>query len=371
MLQLAPLAVAADLPATQPAPRTPVAPASGPGTIEDVQRALEERDFTTTVKTASRLLGLRGRAGEGISRFQLFMLKAEGQIGQKQPAAAIESLQAALKETSDPHEQSLTRITTLLLRRATGLTYVPKTTPPDGLKPGPIDLTDRDKRKSAFAALLDDELTALRPKIKSANSSQSLMVIFPVLKQVEDLAALDMLANGNDDKTLQITGGLVDHARMLITTALKGMWQRVDDIEKLATQSTPTQLNVPDGRGGYLSRTTQQKTGLSQANKRELTDTISSCEQIQSAASAFGPSAKTDRGWAAITSDATRVSARARDVLNASYSDNNYNQSFPNPGLGGRTIIVPQGTTIPPAPQPVTTTPPPPAAKPPTTRGTK
>lgn len=356
----------AQAPASQPTRHT-LAPSNGPVTVEDVEQALDRRDFSNAVKIASKLLALRGKSAEGLNRHRLYTLKAEGQIGQKLGAAAIESLQASLKETTDPHEQSVTRGTMLLLKRSSGMTYVPKTTPPDGTKPGPIDLSDRDKRKTAFAALLDDELVALGPRIKTANTAQSLLVIFPVLQQVEDLHALDILANGSDDKTMQITGTLVEHARTLITTTLKGMWQRVDDIEKLATQTTPIQQILPDGRGGTYVQSTQRKNGLSQPNKSELNDIITTCEQIQSAATAFTPSAKDDRGWAAITSDSTRVSSRARDVLNADYGDMTVGQRIPGGYNTGGTIVIPQGTTQ----RPTTPTTPAPTPKPPTTKGTR
>ena len=51
---------------------------------------------------------------------------------------------------------------------------------------------------------------------------------------------------------------------------------------------------------------------LSEANKKELNDIVHTCEQIQSAAMAFSQSAtnEKDKDWAAVTSDANRVSSR-------------------------------------------------------------
>src|SRR3954454_17215687 len=128
-------------------------------TTDDVKQALDKKDYGTAVKTASRLLALHGNAAAGLNRYELFTLKGEGHLGLKAMPMAIESYQYAMKETSDPHELAVCRATILLFRRASGTTYTPKTTPPGGTRPAPINLLDRDQRKAAFGALLDDELT--------------------------------------------------------------------------------------------------------------------------------------------------------------------------------------------------------------------
>jgi hypothetical protein len=306
-------------------------------TTDDVKAALDRKDYSTTVKLASRLLGLHGNAAAGLNRYELFTLKGEGHFGLHAVPMAIEAYNYALKETTDPHEIAEAKATILLFKRASGSNYVPKTTPPGGTKPPPIDLLDRTQRKAAFAALLDDELTPIQPKIKSASSASSLTVIFPVLQQVEDLVALDRLANDNDDKTKQISGDLVEHARTLITTALKGMWSRVDDIDKAANTKTTTSIQVPVTTSGlYVTKQTVHKAGLSQSNKSELQNIISTCDKIQPAAQAFMQSAgNEDKDWAAITADATRVGSRAKDVLNADYTDT-YSQDNTNSTMTGQ-----------------------------------
>jgi hypothetical protein len=154
---------------------------------------------------------------------------------------------------------------------------------------------------------------------------------------VEDLVALDHLANDNDDKTTQIAGDLVEHARTLITTALKGMWTRVDDIDKVAQAKTTTNMQVPVTTGGlYVTRQTVHKAGLSQSNQSELKDIINTCEKIHPAAQAFMQSAgKGGSDWSAITADATRVASRAKDVLSADYTDTT-SQDNPNSTMTGQ-----------------------------------
>src|SRR6478609_1560692 len=74
-------------PAKPAAPAAAAEPTNGPGTVDDVEQALDRRDFATATKTASKLLALHGKAAEGMSRYHLFMLKADGQLGQKLPSA--------------------------------------------------------------------------------------------------------------------------------------------------------------------------------------------------------------------------------------------------------------------------------------------
>src|SRR5947209_1497261 len=71
--------LAADYPApppARPAAQAAAEPTNGPGTVDDVEQALDHHDFATATKTASKLLALHGKAAEGISRYRLFMLKA-------------------------------------------------------------------------------------------------------------------------------------------------------------------------------------------------------------------------------------------------------------------------------------------------------
>jgi hypothetical protein len=378
--------------AAKPAAAAPAAadkPAgNGPPTTDDVQQALDHRDFSTAAKLASKLLALKGVPAAGLDRFQLWTMKGDAQIGQKLISNAIESYTQALKETSDPQQTALVKSTVLLLHHATGSTYVPKSPPAPGeTKTGPLDLTDHDKRKQAFGALLTDLLVPLQPKIKSAMTSQSVVAIWPVLQQLEELEMLDQLANGNTDKTTQAVGGLSEHARTLITTALKGMWQRLDDIDKAANHTTNMQQAAYMPNGGVYTHDTPIKAGLTDQNKHELNDIIHTCQQVQDAANAFSQSAGSDKDkdWASVTSDANRVSSRANDLLNANYSDitnpsnynsvygNGYNNAY-NGAYGGTTIYAPAGAGGPmmiTGQQPTTINPRSGAQPPPTTRGSR
>jgi hypothetical protein len=342
-------------PAAQPAGAGAITTPGLP-TVEDIQAALDKHDYSLTVRLSNRLLALRGAAAEGIDRYQVLRLKAEGLFGAGSVAMAADCEIQALKETVDPHEIALAKSTALLFRRSHLKKYVPKTAGPGGDKPDPIDLLDLDHRKDAMGALLNDELAVLQPRIRSANSALSLIGIIPVLQQVQDLQSLDLIANGDDTKTMAIAGGLDEHARVLITTALKGMGQRVDDLDKSANQSTTIQNSFATAGGAFVNSSTVHKSGLSESNKDELNQIRGTCDKIVSVSQIFTASEKDDKGWAAIISDANRVSSRAKDVLDADYSDVSSTNAQPGTAQLGTTTGVPNGTPyVIPTPKPTPT----------------
>ncbi len=317
-------AAVAQVPPPGPAPTTkpvaavaPAAPVTPPS-VEAVEQQIADKKYADAVRSASKLLALRGAAAEGVSRFQVTMLKAEAQIGERQLAAAVATFKVAASETKDPHELALAHWSDELVHRSSGAKYVPKVTAAVA-RPEPIDIIDPDSRKLAFAALLDDELSAMAPKIKVASTSQSLVPIWPVIQQVESLDQLDQIANGNDTKTAAAADALLDHARNLLSTALKGMWVRVSDIDAHANVVSTTTVPQQYGNGILYNQTISQKNGLSQQNRTDLQSMIDLCQKIHSAAQTFAQASKDDKDWLTIMNDADRVSGRANDVLTASY----------------------------------------------------
>ncbi len=297
----------------------------------------------------SKLLSLRDSAAQGLDPYQLYMLKGESYIGLKMTAPAIEAFSAAAKATSDPHELAFAKCTVLLLKNSNATTYVPKTAPAGGVKPGPIPLNDPAQRAAAFSALLDDQLAALQPKIDAASKSPQIPPIYPVVQQLADLKNLDLVANGNDDRTIKISTALLEHAHNMIVAALKGMWAREDEINKNANQTTVnTQINplVNNTVPGAGNITTVQQAGLSDDNRNELKDMIDLCGKIHDAADTLMAmsSADKDKEWAAVISDAGRIASRANDMLNFVASPV-YTSAYPYGVAPGQYIAPLQGFT--------------------------
>ena len=325
----------------QPPPAPPAGAVASPE-VEEIQQELDQKQYAAAVRAASKLLTLRGDAAAGFSRFQVMMLKGDGQVGTHALAAARTTYHDALRETQDPHEQALASWTVELLRRARGTNYVPHVAGPAAVNNnGPIDLTDPQNRKSAFAALLEDELSAMGPALKQASGTASLPQILPVVKQVQSLAELDEIANGSDARTAATAGTLLDHARNLMANALKGMWTRISDISASATQVVSN-----TGPGGFVNgqavqQTTTTQNGLTGNDANELRAMIDTCGKIHDAATVFMPLAHggDDKAWGAILNDATRVAGRAADVLNGNYSSTS--TTYPDDANANTTTILP------------------------------
>ncbi len=350
----------------QPAPAAPAAPAAGvpqpsdeaAAIINEIQANMDLKQFPAAVKAASRVLALHGpAAAEGIDRFEITMEKGYAQAGMRSISAAILTFKAAAKETKDPRQTALSKWTADLFHTANASTYNAKSLAPNGQKRGPFNLLDADQRKDAFGAFLDDNLAVLEPKVKAATLSQKLPEIFPILQQVIDLDQLDLIANGNDDKTAALATGLLDHSKNLLNNALKADWARVGDIDTHANIVTtvPSQVVI---NNSLMTQTTSKKNGLSDSNKAELNNIISVCQKIHDAAEAFLPLARSDKDWTTLISDSDRVASRASDVLTADYgtatstgstvTDNGTNGGIgvgiDNNPLGGNPLF-PSGTT--------------------------
>ena len=305
-----------------PPPAGPVAPAAPvtPPAVSDLMGMLDRKEYPAAAKAASKLLAQRPDGPNGYSRFQVTMLKGDALAGTRAMGLARGVYQTAQRETRDPHERALAYWTVELFAKAKGTNYVPRMTAANN--GGPIDLVDRDSRKVAFAALLDDEMSRLAPDLKRANRSTALPDIFPAVQRVQMLTELDEVANGSDAKTSAVSGALLERARTLMSTALKGMWTRISDIHASATQQVTSSVGATYANGQPFNQTVTSQNGLTTQDRQELQGMIDTCGKIREAAETFMPLSNggADKDWGAILNDATRVAGRASDVLQGNYS---------------------------------------------------
>ena len=327
--------------AAAPAAAAPAAPAAPSDPVEQVTQNIRDRQFSPAVKLASKLLSgnIAGTAplSDG-DKYELYMLKGTALVGTHSNMDAIENFQRAAKASQDPHDVAVATWTVQLVRHASGQTYAPKMAV-NGQRPHPIDLTDLDARPAAFNAFLADQLAALSPRLESAGNSHSLPPIFNALKQVNDLRALDEVANGNDDTVGKVAGDLLDHAHGLISSALKQMLAREGDIEQYANQVTVVPQTQVLG-GMAVTQNISQRNGLSQSNRAELQTMVSNCQKIHDAIDAFGTLAKNSDDWSSLLSDSDRIAGHAKDLLD------NLNNVGAN-GIGGVLPVPNAGNSFP------------------------
>src|SRR4030095_12150312 len=110
----------------------------------------------------------------------------------------------AQKETDDPARRSAARADEILVRKSRPQGYLPKPSPTS--KPAAIPILAEADRKAAFTALLNDELTAVSPKLKAAKAATAMPPIIEVARTLGDLRALELAGSGADAQVKQIGG---------------------------------------------------------------------------------------------------------------------------------------------------------------------
>src|SRR5688572_16812533 len=83
--------------ALQPSVGAAAAADAAAPTPEDVKAAYEKKDYKETLRLVGRVLSLKGRAAEGIDRYEMLVLKAESHLKMKATTNAIQSLEEAAK----------------------------------------------------------------------------------------------------------------------------------------------------------------------------------------------------------------------------------------------------------------------------------
>jgi len=131
----------------QPPNPAPAADAETAPTVADVRKALENNDGTEALRLVSQLLSLRGKAAQGLDRYELFMLKAEGHLCQRAGDAAAQSFKQAAEQTNNREQAAMARASEQLIRRSRRLAYTPKRVVKGQVaKRDPIDIVDPEKR---------------------------------------------------------------------------------------------------------------------------------------------------------------------------------------------------------------------------------
>lgn len=297
LLMAAPgLAQVAPPPPPQPVP-PPVAPPAAPAqrsaspsaapdprlpTIESLKQQLAAGENQEVLRSVAKLLALKGPAAQAYDRYELFMLRGEAALRNKAMPMASEAFKMAQQETDDASKQAGARAIELLVRKSKQTGYVPKhaPSPTPGANPAgvaardAIPIVDEANRKQAFAALLNDELSVLEPKAKTAAKATTLAPIIEVARTLGDLRAVELASGGEAQRTKAIGSTLGARAHELIADAMNGMDRQVEEIWDDASQVRHTR-----DRYGYVQRNYGMK-GMNSMQVKSLKDVIATCEKI-------------------------------------------------------------------------------------------
>lgn len=250
--------------------------------IESLKQQLAAGENQEVLRTVAKLLALKGQAAQAYDRYELLMLRGEASLRNKAMPMASEAFKMAQQETDDADKQAAARAIELLVRKSKQTGYVPKLAPTaaPGAQPAAgtpreqIPIIDEADRKQAFAALLNDELSVLEPKVKASAKATSLAPIVELARALADLRAVEVAAGEQAQRTKSIGSMLGARAHELIAGAMDGMDRQVEEIWDDASQQRYSR-----DRFGYVQRNYGMK-GMNSMQAKTLKDVVVTCEKI-------------------------------------------------------------------------------------------
>lgn len=239
-------------------------------------------------------------------RYELLTIRAECLIRIDQRASAADAFTAAEKSASSPQEFALAHAGAMLVKASPNNKYTGT-----GATGSPFDILNPDTRKQAFAALKDDRLATLKPRLDRAASATTLPPMFEVLQPLLDIATLEFAANGSAIQTRVTLMDLGTHARGLINAELKRIHARLNALED-ASNSVTGAVGVDVG---YVVRR-----GLYSNEAQEVRETVQYLAQIDKTARDVRTRAQKlglqAEAWEPIIADTADLTDRATAMLN-------------------------------------------------------
>lgn len=302
---VAPLVIA---PIPAPAQQQPTTAGAGAqseqvATMAEIRQARDQGDYRRALQQAALALRLRGEAARGYDQYELQVIRGDSLLHLDDPVTALQAYEAAA-QSREPRQVGTARATALLIRRSTDLKYTPRSGP----DAAPIDIVDRDSRRKAAAALLEDELARRRAELAAAKQATTLEPILDLVEPVLDLRSLEYLAtDGEGERMREIAADIDQRARELIERELTLIADTVAKMQKMANR-------IQDDGGDSVYRR-----GLISTERQALRDTIAYLNRIgrtvelgQRLARMQGTDAA---AWQPLVDETLRVRTFAENVL--------------------------------------------------------
>lgn len=306
--------------ALAPAPAAPTAEKL-PAT-EDIRKLFEAGNYREALQKLSKVINLKGDAAAVYDKHELWRMKAESHLKLKDTNAAANAFAQAAKQATDEKEAAFDHASELVVKRSKNLSFTPKPTKA-GEKAVPIDISDPEKRKAAFAALLAEAKAAAEPKIKAAKGARQLPPLVDALREIGDLRTLELAATGEDARSKDLVGELSGRANDLMADGVKDMVSLVLDIEQSANDVVQSfaPIRQPGMRSPIMSGTLHRR-GLSNKDVQELRQVVSDCQQLvpmaRELAQMLGDEGK---DFDKIALDGEAVGNKANELLKADYAN--------------------------------------------------
>lgn len=309
------------------APTARAADAPGLPTEKDIEQAYAAKQDTPALQMLARVLPLKGPATKGYNRHKLLEIKGEILLRQKVQSDAAIAFDDASDETKDSKVAAIDDATSLLIKRSPNQAYTPKAKSTKGGVDAskPIDIVDAASRKLALKALFTDELAANEPKVRAAVSGSALPPVLDAVPFAKDLRALEIAADGDDNRTKKLTDDLSSHARTLLESAVKNMESKARSIQDKANDPVEFKQQKP-GNGKEKDKKPQMETkwrlrGLGNGEQGTLQDIVATSNRIDPACTQLSKAFPALKGeWQSIRSKADDARKAAHAALSANYS---------------------------------------------------
>ena len=289
---------------------------------EEIRKLLEDNNPREALQKLSKVLALKGDAAKAYDKHELLRLKAESHLKLKDTSAAASAFAAAGKAAADEAAGAEDKAAEMVVKRSKNLTFTPKVGK-KGEKPQPIDISDPEKRKAAYAAMLEEEKVEAEPRIKAARTAKSLPPIAEALKVIGDVRMLELAATGDSKDASAQADELTGRAHKLMNDAVQKMADTVKAIETSANDvkevAVPTR--GPNGTGAVLMRSYKRR-GLSTRDTQDLKQIIGDLKKLVPMARGLSESlGDAGKQFAQVADDGAAVGNKADEVLRKNYDD--------------------------------------------------
>lgn len=292
-----------------PSLRAAAAPAlPPPPTMEELTGLFEQGKYKEVVQAIAKVVATKDAGG--LDRYALLMLKGDALLHMREAGTAYDAFEAAAKATTDRKQRDTAHGLALLSRRCPKLVYTTTPKPPE--KGQLIEILDPASRKTALAAMFEEELAKSKGRFDDGATAANLVPILAQTTPAANLRAIELAGGGNGSKTHRAVDPMAKKAQSLIKESLQKMDGRVKALETNANRKM--KLIITDDFGA--TTTVDGKVGLKPPDKRELagiqetaTAAAAASQQVEEAFDLSESEAK----------EAERVAKYAEKVLHTRY----------------------------------------------------
>jgi hypothetical protein len=292
----------------------------GAPSADEIKKLMDAGSYREALQKLSRALAVKGDGAKLYDRHELLRMKAEAHLNLKDAAASSGAFAAAAKEAKDDTARAEDKASELVVKRSKNLQFTPKPGK-KGEKADPIDISTPEKRKAAYAALLEEEKAEAEPALKAAKGSKTLPPIIEALKKLGDVRMLELAATGADAEASKSSEELAGQAHKLMDGEVQDKADLVKDIETSANDVQPVRTPMQNVGGRAVAFSSYKKRGLMTRDVQDLRGVIAEMKKLVPAARELAQAlGEQGKQFTKVADDGEAVGNQAQKVLTTDYN---------------------------------------------------